>query len=116
MTFLTSEVMDKVLEATREGIDLTTQAAAEEAKGTTMELPLHEAAGYYWFGTTPRVEDAVVVEAAQVSGSSVLGKFGSTTRRGEYALLLERMNPYLRPAADRTFTSLAENIRERLDG
>lgn len=115
MSFVDKDFLDKVLKAAEEGINDTTQAAAEEAEGTSMNLPPHFAAGHPWYGSTPRIESAVSTQAAQRSGGRVIGSFGGTVRRGDYALMLERMHPYLRPAADRHFTSLAANIRKHFD-
>lgn len=108
------EFLEKIAQATADGVNDTTTAAAEDAAGTTMNLPPHVAAGHPWYGVTSRVESAVSTQAATAAGTSVRGAFGATKRRGDYALFLERLNPYLRPAADRNFPKLPENIRKRL--
>lgn len=111
-----ADVLTKVVKATMEGIDDTTAAAAEDARGTTMDLPPHVAAGHPWYGLSPRVENEVSSEPAKPSGpATISGRFGATKRRGDYAFFLERLHPYLRPAADRHFPSLAENIRKRYE-
>jgi hypothetical protein len=109
-----NDLAEKVTEAVKAGINDTLEAAAEDARGTTMDLPPHEAAGHPWYGFTSRVENAVDIQEAEVDGQVVVGRFGATKQRGDYAFFLERLHPYLRPAADRNFTDLAENIQKRL--
>lgn len=109
------EVIDKITQATKEAIDETTKAAAEEAKGSRLDLPPHSAAGHPWYGVTARVENEVSSEPAKVEGSQVVGRFGATKKRGDYGLMLERLNPYLRPVADREFPGLAKRIADRLE-
>lgn len=104
----------KVERAATEAIDETTEAAAGDARGVAMDLPPHEAAGHPWYGLSPRVENAVSAEPAKREGGRITGRFGATKRRGDYAFFLERLHPYLRPAADRNFRNLAGNIRRRL--
>lgn len=101
-------------EACKDAIDETTQAAAEAAAGTTMNLPEHTAAGHPWYAVTARVESAVTHDLAVRKGNQIVGSFGASKRRGDYAFLLERMNPYLRPVAAREFPKLAGRIRANL--
>lgn len=109
-------VLARTAKAAAEAIDETTEAAAEDARGTSMNLPPHTAAGHPWYGASPRVENAVSTQPATRERGEIRGAFGATKRRGDYAFFLERLHPYLRPAADRHFKDLARRIRERRDG
>lgn len=113
--WLGDELIAKLTDATREAIDETTAAAAEDANGTSLDLPAHTAAGHRWHGVTSREVGTVASEPAKAEGSQVKGRFGDTAGRGTYGLFLERIDPYMRPAADREFPKLAERIRENLD-
>lgn len=115
MKWLGGDMLDKVTQAAIAGVNETLEAAAEDARGTSMRLPPHFAAGHPWYDVTERVEDAVDVQPAQLNGIKVSGSFGATKRRGDYAFFLERLHPYLRPAADRNFPALAENIGKHLE-
>jgi len=108
-----SKLMEEIGGAVVEAIDETTSAAAEHASSTSLDLPMHEAAGYWWFDVTPRVE-RVYSEPAEVNGSTASGRFGTVERRGGYGLFEERVFPFLRPSADIEFPKLADRIRERL--
>lgn len=96
------------------GIDETTEAAAADMRGTQMDLPPHTAAHHPWYGVSPRVENAVSTEPAREEGAEIRGSVGATKRRGDYAFFLERLHPYMRPAADRHFPQLARNIAKRV--
>ncbi|MGH3029272.1 MAG: hypothetical protein ACRDNE_00620 [Gaiellaceae bacterium] len=98
------EIIDKVEGATPEAIDETTQAAAEAAQQS-----------HWWTSRSGQLESEIRSEPAQVEGSIVIGKFGTTMHRGFYGLFLERRTPFLRPGADQEFPKLAERIRDRLD-
>lgn len=110
------EVGDEVLEA---AITATTEVAAEaadEARGSVLDLPPHFAAGFPWYGFTPRTESEVTsTSATRSSSGEVTAQFGATARRGGYALMLERMQPYLRPAFDKTAPRLAARIAKLLE-
>ena len=114
VNWLGGEISASVAEATRRAIDETTAAAAEQAAGTSFDLFPHEAAGYFWFDVTPRVEEGVASEPAQVRGTHISGRFGTTGQRGGYGLFLERAQPFLRPAADGEFPQLADRIKANL--
>jgi hypothetical protein len=107
-------IMDQIGDAVCEAIDETTEAAAARAASTPLDLPLHQAAGYWWFDISARVESTVTNEPAHIEGSTASGRFGTTQRRGGYGLFEERVFPFLRPAADAEFPRLAERIREKL--
>lgn len=109
------EVGEKVIAAATEAATETVTAAAEEAKGSRLNLPPHSAAGHPWYGVTARVEDEVTSTEGRVEDGVVRAEFGATKRRGDYALMLERMQPYLRPVADRVFPTFADRIREKLE-
>lgn len=109
------KVEENVIAAAKKAATDTVAAAAKEAKDTRMDLPAHSAAGHPWYGVSPRVESAVDSTEAKADGQTVSASFGATKRRGDYGLMLERMNPYLRPAADKTFPTFAGRIREHLE-
>lgn len=108
-----NEIMDDISAAVLDAIDETTAAAAEIASETSLDLPMHEAAGYWWFDVTPRIE-RVYSEPAKVDGSTASGRFGTIQQRGGYGLFEERVFPFLRPAADVEFPKLADRIRDRV--
>lgn len=112
--FNTSKLSQNVERAAKEAIDETTKAAVTAARGARMSLPPHEAAGHPWYGVTDRVENEVRSEPARRVGGRIVGSFGATKRRGDYAFMLERMHPYLRPAAAREFPQLARRIGAKL--
>jgi hypothetical protein len=112
--WLGDDVLNTVIEATREAIDETTEAAAEAANQAQLDLPPHTASGHPWHGVTPRQIESVVSEPAEVRGSEAVGRFGDTAGRGDYGLFLERLQPYMRPAADVEFPELSKRIGERL--
>lgn len=96
-----SEIKAAAPEVARAAIDEVTKAAAEDAA--------HE---HWWNarrgerGLAGQIEH----EPAVTIGTETVGKFGSTARRGFYGLFLERREPWLRPAADRVFPTLARVI------
>lgn len=102
------KILERVTEAARKGVDDTTQATDDVAT-----------ASHWWANRTGNLERNIVTEPAVVEGSRVVGKVGATTMRkgkrtGWYGLFLEYKLPWLRPAADETFPTLATRIRERL--
>lgn len=109
------EVAEEIQEAAKQAVTEAAAAMAEEAKGTRMSLPPHQAAGYYWYGFSDRVESEVTSTVARLEGGNIVAEFGATKKRGGYALMLERMNPYLVPAYDKVAPSLASRIREILE-
>lgn len=94
------QIVDALLDAAREAIDETTADAAQQAAQAAPRR-------------TGRLAEETVSEPAVVEAGKARGKFGSTQRRGFYGLFLERRRPYLRPAADIAFPTLARRIRER---
>lgn len=112
--FNTKPLSEKIQRAAIQAVDETTEAAARSARGTRMNLPPHTAAGHPWYGVTERVENEVRSQPARQEGGRIVGSFGATKRRGDYAFMLERMHPYLRPAAAREFPQLARRIGARL--
>lgn len=98
------QVFARVMDAAREAIDETTKEAARDAQGS-----------HWWAGRSGRLEGNVINEAAVRRGRRVVsGRFGSTKRQGFYGLILERRRPFLRLAADRTFSHLSARIRRKL--
>lgn len=108
------EVAEDVIAAATAAATETVTECADEAKGTKMNLPAHSAAGHPWYGVTARVEEGVTSSEGRVENGVIVAEFGATKRRGDYALMLERMRPYLRPVADRVFPSFADRVREKL--
>ena len=96
------EIVARIERAAREAIDETTADAAEDAKGS-----------HWWAVGRGQLGDEIKSEPARREGHEIVGKFGTTQRRGFYGLFLERRTPFLRPAADRVFPQLAQRIRRR---
>lgn len=102
-------ILERVTEATRTAIDDTTQAADDVASTS-----------HWWRNRTGYGEAHIVTEAAKVDGSTVRGTVGATysgtkgVRSAFYLLFLEYKTPFLRPAGDATFPTLADRIREKL--
>lgn len=109
------EVAEEVQEAAKTAVTEAAAAAADEARGTRMALPPHSAAGYYWYAFTDRIESEVTSIEARLDGSNIVAQFGATTKRGDYAFMLERLHPYLVPAYDKVAPTLAARIREILE-
>lgn len=108
------DVIARVAQATREGIDDTTGAIAADAGRTAVNLPPHVAAGHRWHGVTTRTEQEIGTEAARVETSRVVGRVGYSQSRGGYGFMLERLEPNVRPAFDRQAPKLAQRIAERM--
>jgi hypothetical protein len=98
----------RVRAAAAAGVNETLDAAAADARLT------HE-----WVSRTGQLEEEIVTEHAR-AGRNPHGAFGTTRRRGFYGLFHEEgtvrefARPFLRPAADRNFPTLARRIRRRL--
>lgn len=99
------EVAREIAAATKAAIDETTAAAAEDAKTS-----------HWWNSRKGQLQEEIVNEPAKVEGTRTTGRFGTTQRRGFYGLFFERRTPFLRPAADRLFPTLAERIKRRREG
>lgn len=97
----------RVAAASAEAIDEITEEAAQEAVRDRWWKARRGAEGL--------VSEVVTEPAKPQDDGTVSGKFGTTQRRGFYGLLLERKQPFLRPAADKTFPGLAGKIRERME-
>lgn len=102
------DLIARVAEAAREAIDETLAEADADAS-----------ASHWWVNRTGNLESEIVTEDARVEGTRVAGRFGTTTMRrgrrtGWYGLFHEYTTPFLRPAADRTFPTLAAKIARRL--
>ena len=103
------DLLFRVAEAARVSIDEVTAEADADAS-----------ASHSWVDRTDQLEEEIVTEDAHMVGSRVVGRFGTTRRRGFYGLFHEEgtthefARPFLRPAADRTFPTLAEKIRRKL--
>jgi hypothetical protein len=103
VTWLGEEVMAKIVVATKESIDKTTEAAAKDAQES-----------HWWQKRTGNLERNTFAEPAQVSvvKGEIRGRFGSSMRaEGFYGLFLERREPWLRPAADRHFRELKLRLK-----
>jgi hypothetical protein len=96
-------VLRNVQDAVAHAIDETTEDAARAAS-----------ASRWWRSRTGNLESQIEHEPAKRRGSKIRGRFGTTRSRGFYGLYLERRTPFLRPAADRVFPTLAGRIRRRL--
>ena len=104
-----AELLTRVTEAARVSIDETLREADADASSS-----------HFWVNRTGNLQGQIVTEAAKVEGFRVSGRFGTTERRGFYGLfheegtMREHATPFLRPAGDRTFPTLAAKIRARL--
>jgi hypothetical protein len=98
-----AKVLAKVQDATAAAIDETTEDAARAA-----------GASHWWRNRTGMLDSRIVSEKAERRAGRLVGKFGTTQGLGFYGLFLERRNPFLRPAADAVFPSLAARIRGKL--
>jgi hypothetical protein len=102
-------VRARILEAARGAIDETLQAVDEDASNT-----------HWWSNRTGYLERKILTRRAVIVGNRVFGKVGTTysgvkgVRSAFYGLFLEYRNPWLRPAGDRQFPTLAARIRRRL--
>lgn len=102
------KLVEQLAEAARAAIDETLDEADADAS-----------ASHWWVNRTGNLEENIVTEAATVEGTRVIGRFGTTMqkrgrRTGFYGLFLEYDTPFLRPAADRTFPTLASKIARRM--
>lgn len=98
----------RVREAARAAIDDTLREADADASMS-----------HWWRNRTGNLELNIVTEDAEIAGDRVTGRFGTTRskkgeRTGFYGLFLEYQTPFLRPAADRAFPTLAAKIKARL--
>jgi hypothetical protein len=97
-----------------------TEAARVSIDETLREADLDATASHWWRNRTGNLELNIVTEPAKIVGPVISGRFGYTysgkkgVRSGFYGLFLEMKMPVLRPAADRTFPTLAAKIRARL--
>lgn len=105
------KLIAQVEEATRAAINDVTAEAADDARAT-----------HSWVSRTGNLETEIVTEDAADNGDQIVGRFGTTRRRGFYGLFHEEgtkheyERPFLRPAADRAFPTLADRIARRLRG
>jgi hypothetical protein len=103
-------ILAEVAEAARAAIDETTQAVDDDA--TT---------SHWWRNRSGYLQRKIVTEDAVINGHRVRGSVGATysgtkgVRSAFYGLFLEYKLPWLRPAADRNFHTLADRIRRRLE-
>lgn len=104
-----ARVLERVAHATQQAIDDATREAADVAK-----------TGHWWHPRTGNLERQIVTEHAHRHGNTITGRFGATysgiegVRSGFYGLFLEYRTPWLRPAADLVFPTLAAKIRRHL--
>jgi len=99
----------RVEQAAREAVDETVDAARDDA-----------ALSHEWINRDGQLQEEIVSEHADPADPNPSGKFGTTRRRGFYGLFHEEgtvrefERPFIRPAADRQFPTLADRIRRRL--
>lgn len=106
LTWHGKAVVARVLAASLEAIDDVTEQAAQDAQQNHWWRSRRGQAG---------LEGEIVVEPASLVDGRPTGRFGTGLRRdGFYGLFLEQREPFLRPAADRAFPTLAKRIRKRL--
>jgi hypothetical protein len=102
-------VRARLVVASRAAISETLQAADDDASQS-----------HSWQTRKGQLEEEIVTTSVEVHGSRMRGFFGTTRRRGFYGLFHEEgtvhefARPFLRPAADRTFPSLAGRIARKL--
>jgi hypothetical protein len=115
------ELADRVERAAREAVNETVDDARDDAKAThpwkvDPELRRLRKGGRL---VNPNLEGQIVSEHAEV-GPNPTAAFGTTRRKGFYGLFHELSTvhehafPFLRPAADRAFPTLAARIKEKL--
>jgi hypothetical protein len=94
--------------AARAAVDETVDEAADDARVS------HE-----WQNRTLQLEEEIVTEHADPGERNPSARFGTTRGRGFYGLFHEEgtvheyERPFLRPAADRFFPTLAHKISRR---
>jgi hypothetical protein len=103
------QLLARMREAARAAIDDVTAEAAADAS-----------VSHFWVNRTGMLESRIVTEDATVAGAHVTGRFGTTRTLGFYGLFHEEgtvhefARPFLRPAGDRAFPTLAARIKEHL--
>jgi hypothetical protein len=108
LTWRGDELVARLRRAARAAVDETVDAAADDARVS------HE-----WLNRTLQLEEEIVAEHADPADPNPSASFGTTRRRGFYGLFHEEgtvheyERPFLRPAADRWFPTLAHTIRRR---
>lgn len=109
LTWRGPELIERVRTASRMAVNDTLDAARDDA-----------AVSHEWVNRNNQLEEEIVSEHADPGDHNPSGLFGTTRRRGFYGLFHEEgtvheyARPFLRPAADRNFPSLAARIRRRL--
>jgi len=102
-------IVERFRAVAREAVDATVDEARDDA-----EL------SHVWRNRRGQLEEELVSEHADPADVNPTASFGTTRRRGFYGLFheegtrREHATPFLRPAADRWFPTLAAKIRERL--
>jgi len=95
-------------------------AAAASVNDTVDAARDDAAASHVWLSRTGQLEEEIVSEHADPADPNPTARFGTTRRRGFYGLFHEEgtthefARPFLRPAADLAFPTLAGRIRRRL--
>lgn len=97
------EIARKIKRASVEAIDEVLEETDRDAS-----------ASHWWQSDSGNLQEQIITEAAEEIPSGARGRFGTTRHRGFYGLILERRQPFLRPAADRNFPHLAAAIKKRL--
>lgn len=117
------ELVRRVRRAAVAGVNETVDAARDDAKATH---PWKDDPEPHTLKSGRRVqtdlERQIVSKHADPADPNPTGSFGTTRRGGFYGLFHEEgtehefARPFLRPAADREFPTLAARIRQRLAG
>lgn len=105
------ELAERVRRAAAAAIDDTTAATDDQAT-----------AAHEFRNETGNLERRIITEPARDEGAEIVGKVGIEYAHGEkevrdgfYGLFVETHRPFLRPAADAMFPTLARRIKEKLD-
>ncbi len=99
-------ISENVKRAAKDAIDEKTALAAADA-----------ASSHWWKNRSGQLQSSIGNEPARVRANGqnqIVGKFGTSKEKGFYGLFLERRTPFLRPAADRSFTGLTSAIKRRM--
>lgn len=101
-------------------VERVRHAAAAAVNETVDEADQVASGSHVWLNRTGQLEEEIVTEHADPADPNPTARFGTTRRRGFFGLFHEEgtthefARPFLRPAADATFPTLAARIRRRL--
>jgi hypothetical protein len=97
------EISKRIRDASAAAIDEVLEVAAKDAEEQ-----------HWWNRRGGHLEEETIAEPAIKGREIVAGRFGTTRRKGFYGLFLELREPFLRPAADRSFPALPAVLQEKL--